>query len=49
MTLHADFLKGLNYLKKLVPERINNSTLVYSGSDDFTIQNHNIVIYLKIK
>jgi hypothetical protein len=48
MTYHPDFLKGLNYLKKLVPDRIQNSTLMYSGNEDFTIQNHKVVNYRRI-
>lgn len=48
MTFHSDFLKGLNYLKKLIPERINKSTLVYSGTENFTVQNHNVVNFTKI-
>jgi uncharacterized protein len=48
MTFHPDFLKGLNYLKKLIPDRIQNSTLVYSGSEDFPIQNHKVVNYQRL-
>lgn len=47
-TFHQNFLKGLNYLKKLLPERINKSMLVYSGSDDFEIQNHQVMNYFRI-
>lgn len=48
MTFHPDFLKGLNYLKKLIPDRIQNSTLVYSGNEDFITQNHKVVNYQRI-
>lgn len=48
MTFNPDFLKGLNYLKKLVPDSIQNSTLVYSGDDDFTIQNYRVVNYKRL-
>jgi uncharacterized protein len=48
MTFHPDFLKGLNYLKKLIPDRIQNSTLVYSGNEDFPIQNHKVVNYQRL-
>lgn len=48
MTFHPDFLKGLNYLKKLVPDKIQNSTLIYSGKEDFTIQNHKVCNYQRV-
>ena len=43
MTFHADFFKGLNYLRKLLPGRINESVLVYSGDEEFSAQSHHVV------
>jgi len=48
MTFHQAFLKGLNYLNKLLPDRINKSMLVYSGADDFEIQNHKVTNFLRV-
>jgi predicted AAA+ superfamily ATPase len=48
MTFHSGFLKGLNYLKKLVPERIQKSTLVYAGKDEFITENHSIINFKKL-
>ncbi|MBN2262249.1 MAG: ATP-binding protein [Prolixibacteraceae bacterium] len=48
MTFHPEFLKGLNYLRNLIPDRIQESTLIYSGDDDFTVQNHKIVNFNRI-
>jgi predicted AAA+ superfamily ATPase len=48
MTFHSSFLKGLEYLKKLIPDRINSSNLIYSGNRDFIIQNHNILHYSRM-
>jgi uncharacterized protein len=44
-TFHPEFLKGLNYLKKLIPGRINHSCLVYSGKEETMIQNHQLINY----
>ncbi len=49
MTFHPDFLKGLNYLKNLIPDRIKESHLIYSGEDDFTVQNHKVVNFQRIE
>lgn len=48
MTFHPDFLKGLNYLRNLIPERIQESLLIYSGENDFTVLNHKIVNFQRI-
>lgn len=48
MTFHADFLKGLQYLKKLIPERINDSVLIYSGDEDFKVLENKVVNFRRI-
>lgn len=48
MTFHSGFLKGLNYLSNLVPDRIRQSSLVYSGKEEFIIQNHRVVNFLNL-
>jgi len=44
-TFTPHFLKGLDYLKKIVPDRVGKSNLVYAGSDKMTIKEHRIVNY----
>jgi len=44
-TYTPHFLKGLDYLKKIVPDRVGKSNLVYAGSDEMTIKEHRIVNY----
>ncbi|MBV5283248.1 MAG: ATP-binding protein [Paludibacter sp.] len=44
-TFTPHFLKGLDYLKKIVPDRVGKSNLVYAGSDEMTIKEHRIVNY----
>ncbi|MCF8362286.1 MAG: ATP-binding protein [Prolixibacteraceae bacterium] len=48
MTFHSGFLKGLNYLNKILPDRIDQSTLVYSGTDDFILQNHKVINFFRV-
>jgi len=43
MTFHSDFLKGLQYLKKLIPDRINESTLIFSGKGNFDVLGNKVV------
>jgi len=42
-TFHLDFLKTLKYLKKILPDQITNSYLVYSGSYEFPIDDHKLL------
>ena len=44
-TFTPHFLKGLDYLKKIVPDRVGISNLVYAGSDEMFIKEHRIVNY----
>lgn len=44
-TFHADFLKGLNYIQSLIPDSIGNRYLVYSGKDEYELNNAQIVNY----
>lgn len=49
MTFHNSFLKGLTYLQKLIPERIQSSQVIYAGEDKFQIQNHIITNFMNIE
>ena len=49
MTFHPDFLKGLNYLQKLIPEQIKQSMLIYSGKEEFEVQKHKVINFLNMK
>jgi predicted AAA+ superfamily ATPase len=44
-TFTSHFLKGLDYLRKLIPDRISKSNLVYAGEQEMTINGHNIRNY----
>jgi len=44
-TFTPHFLKGLDYFKKIVPDRVGISNLVYAGSDEMSIKEHRIVNY----
>lgn len=44
-TFTPHFLKGLDYLKKIVPERVGTTNLVYAGRDEMSIKNHRILNY----
>ncbi|HEY6913879.1 MAG TPA: ATP-binding protein [Paludibacter sp.] len=44
-TFTPHFLKGLDYFKKIAPDRVGTSNLVYAGSDEMTIKEHHIVNY----
>jgi predicted AAA+ superfamily ATPase len=48
MTFHPDFLKGLNYLRNLIPNRIQESLLIYSGEEDFKVLGNTVVNFLRI-
>lgn len=42
-TFNPDFLKGLNYLRNLFPERISDAKLIYDGAMESTINGINIL------
>ncbi len=44
-TFTSHFLKGLEYLRKLIPERISTSNLIYAGEQEMTINGHRIMNY----
>ena len=44
-TFTSHFLKGLDYLQKLIPDRISNSNLIYAGEQEMTINGHRIMNY----
>lgn len=48
MTFHPDFLKGLKYLRNLIPDRIKESLLIYSGEKDFKVLENKAVNFLRI-
>jgi len=41
-TFHSDFLKGLDYFKKILPNRVGSSNLVYAGESEMIIKEHKI-------
>jgi predicted AAA+ superfamily ATPase len=44
-TFTSHFLKGLDYLRKLIPDRIARSNLIYAGDQEMTVNNHRVVNY----
>jgi predicted AAA+ superfamily ATPase len=48
-TFHATFLKGLNYISSIIPDQIKTSNLVYSGSDEYALQETRIVNFCHVK
>lgn len=44
-TYNNGFLKGLDYLRKLLPGKVANSNLIYSGDQEMTIKEHKIMNY----
>ena len=48
MTFHPDFLKGLNYLRNLIPDRIQESLLIYSGEEEFKVLDNKVVNFQRI-
>ena len=48
MTFHPNFIKGLNYLRNLIPDRIKKSILIYSGEEDFKVLTNKIVNFRRI-
>ncbi len=47
-TFDTSFLRGVNYFKKLVGDRINNSYLVYSGEQSQIISGVKLINYRDI-
>ncbi len=48
-TFHPTFLKGLNYISSIIPDQIKTRNLVYSGSDEHTLQETQIVNFCHVK
>jgi hypothetical protein len=44
-TFTSHLLKGLDYLRKLIPDRIASTNLVYTGEQEMTINGHKIKHY----
>ncbi|HRZ98726.1 MAG TPA: ATP-binding protein, partial [Paludibacter sp.] len=47
-TFTPHFIKGLDYFRKIVPERAGISNLIYAGKDENDINNHKIYNYRNI-
>lgn len=47
-TYHREFLKNINYIKKIYPDRIKKSYLVYDGVQEQKSEGNNLVNYLNI-
>lgn len=47
-TFDKSFLKGLNYIRELLPQKIRNTTLCYSGEMEQTIGDNKLVNYKNI-
>ena len=47
-TFTPHFLKGLNYLRKIMPDRTGESNLIYDGADELNIDNHRIYNFRKM-
>ena len=47
-TFTSHFLKGLDYLRKLIPDRILSSNLVYAGDQEMTINGNDIWNYRNV-
>lgn len=47
-TFTPHFLKGLNYLKKIAPEYVEETNLIYDGNDEMTINGHKIYNFRRI-
>jgi len=44
-TIHQEFFKGLDYFKKLLPEKVKSSYLVYTGERESVFNQHQIINY----
>ncbi|MBU2651539.1 MAG: ATP-binding protein [Bacteroidetes bacterium] len=47
-TFHGDFLKNLNYIRKIYPNRIIRSILVYAGQEEQENEDISIINYKKL-
>lgn len=47
-TFDPGFLKGLNHIRKLLPQKIRNTTVCYSGNTEQTIGENNLVNFKNI-
>jgi len=47
-TFTSHFLKGLDYLRKLLPDRISSSNLIYAGDQEMAINGHDIWNYRNV-
>ncbi len=47
-TFHKQFLKGLRYIKQLLPERIRSSYLVYDGEQEQIVNEHHFINYQNV-
>jgi uncharacterized protein len=45
-TFNMEFLKNINYLKKILPESINKSFLIYTGTQESEIHNTKLLNFL---
>ena len=48
-TWHSSFLKGIDYFKKLLGDRVLNGTVIYGGDDNRTTENYRLRSYRKLK
>ncbi|MFH1429560.1 MAG: ATP-binding protein [Candidatus Margulisiibacteriota bacterium] len=44
-TFHVDFLKGIDYISKIIPDRIKSSYVVYTGNIEQTIHSTSLINY----
>lgn len=47
-TFNSDFFKSINYIKNIIPN-INNSFVIYNGSDNFKVKNTNIINFKQLE
>jgi len=47
-TFTPHFLKGLDYFRKIAPDRVVSSNLVYAGNDEMVIKEHRVINYKNI-
>ncbi|MEK7720407.1 MAG: DUF4143 domain-containing protein, partial [Bacteroidota bacterium] len=47
-TFDTSFLKGLNHIRKLLPQKIRNTTVCYSGETEQTIGENKLVSYKNV-
>ena len=47
MTFHKQFFKNLDYFATLFPKQVQNSYVIYAGSYEQKILNHQLINYLK--